>query len=229
MLSLTKMRKKLLSKKQYKIIKGFNSQGNFVSFKSEVDSSTFLEGKNAVGESSIKKTKVGLCTFIGSGCEMNNCKIGRFCSISSSVRVVANTHPLDFVSTYSGFYKSVMPRYPFGNVDFVEFLKTDGGFSCVIGNDVWIGRDVLIRGGVVIGDGAVIGMGAVVTKDVPPYSIVVGVPSKVIKKRFDDEMIGRLESIKWWDWPLEQIENRKDAFQNIESFLRLLGEVTQDK
>jgi len=147
MLSLTKMRKKLLSKKQYKIIKGFNSQGNFVSFKSEVDSSTFLEGKNAVGESSIKKTKVGLCTFIGSGCEMNNCKIGRFCSISSSVRVVANTHPLDFVSTYSGFYKSIMPRYPFGNVDFAEFLKTDGGFSCVIGNDVWIGRDVLIRGG----------------------------------------------------------------------------------
>lgn len=219
MLSLTKLKKRLLSKEQFKIIKKYNSTGNTVSYKSEVDSLTFLEGKNVIGESSIKETTVGFCTIVGSGCELNNCKIGKFCSISSAVRVVAFTHPLNFVSTYPGFYKSNEPRFPFGNVNFSERLKTSDGFSCVIGNDVWIGRNVLIKGGVVIGDGAVIGMGSVVTKDVPPYSVVGGVPAKVIKKRFVEEKIKQLELIRWWDWPIERIEKEKDNLSNIENFL----------
>ena len=80
------------------------------------------------------------------------------------------------------------------------------GSQVIIGNDVWIGCDVTIHSGVHIGNGAVVGAGAVVTKDVPPYTVVVGNPARVIKKRFDAETIARLQHIKWWYWPAEQIQ-----------------------
>ena len=89
-----------------------------------------------------------------------------------------------------------------------------------IGNDVWIGDNVYILAGVKIGNGAIIAMGAVVTRDVEPYTIVGGVPAKVIRKRFNDEQIKKLEEIKWWnkstDWILEHIED----FEDIEKFVR---------
>ena len=80
------------------------------------------------------------------------------------------------------------------------------GSQVIIGSDVWIGCDVTIHGGVYIGNGAVVGAGAVVTENVPPYTVVVGNPARVIKKRFDAETIARLQHIKWWYWPAEQIQ-----------------------
>lgn len=76
----------------------------------------------------------------------------------------------------------------------------------VIGNDVWIGYEAVIMAGVTIGDGAIIGARAVVTKDVPPYTIVGGVPARDIRRRFSDDVIARLLELKWWDWPAEQIQ-----------------------
>ena len=76
----------------------------------------------------------------------------------------------------------------------------------MIGNDVWIGYETVILSGVTIGDGAIIGSRAVVTKDVPPYTIVGGVPAKTIRKRFSDDDIEALQKMKWWDWPIEQIQ-----------------------
>lgn len=219
MLSFTKIRKRLVSPKDYKIIKKFNKCGNVVSYKSEVDAKTTLEGKNEIGESSIKNTNIGICSIIGSGCELNNCKIGSFTSISSSVRIVSARHPLNFVSTYSGFYNGSKPRFPYSDQHFEEYLTTNDGFSCEIGNDVWIGRNVLIKGGIVIGDGAVIGMGSVVTKDVPPYSVVAGVPARILRYRFSEKQIEALLMIRWWKWPLEKIEKRKEKFTNIEKFI----------
>ena len=78
----------------------------------------------------------------------------------------------------------------------------------------------MIRGGVIIGNGAVIGMGAVVTKDVPPYAVVGGVPAKVIKYRFNSEIIEKLEAIQWWNWDLKIIKDRIDDFKNIELFVQ---------
>ena len=78
----------------------------------------------------------------------------------------------------------------------------------IIGNDVWIGKDVNIMGGVTIGDGAIIGTGAVITKDVPPYAVVAGVPAKILKYRFDEEAIAAFLRIKWWNWSEELIEKR---------------------
>ena len=82
----------------------------------------------------------------------------------------------------------------------------DNKGDIVIGNDVWIGYDAVIMSGVKIGDGAIIGTRAAVTKDVPPYTIVGGIPAKVIRKRFSNDTISKLLEIKWWDWPAEKIQ-----------------------
>ena len=84
----------------------------------------------------------------------------------------------------------------------------------VVGNDVWIGYEAVVLSGVTIGDGAVIGTRAVVTKDVPPYTIVGGVPAKPIRKRFDDETIKKLEEVRWWNWDDEKIRQSIRAIQN---------------
>ena len=84
----------------------------------------------------------------------------------------------------------------------------------MIGNDVWIGYESLILAGVTVGDGAIIAARAVVTKDVPPYTIVGGVPAKPIRKRFDDDTIAALEKLRWWDWDEERIRENLSAIQN---------------
>ena len=86
--------------------------------------------------------------------------------------------------------------------------------NIVIGNDVWIGYEALILAGVTVGDGAIIAAHAVVTKDVPPYTIVGGVPAKPIRKRFDDDTIAALEKLRWWDWDEERIRENLSAIQN---------------
>lgn len=119
-------------------------------------------------------------------------KIGSFCSISRNVTILlSGNHRVDWLTTY-----------PF-NVVFEEFRNITGHpFSkgdVIIGNDVWIGMDVVIMSGVTIGDGAVIGARAVVTKDVPPYAMVVGNPAKIVKYRFNDEIIKKLLLLRWWE------------------------------
>ncbi len=90
----------------------------------------------------------------------------------------------------------------------------DNKGDIVIGNDVWIGYEAVILSGVTIGDGAIIGTRAVVTKDVPSYTIVGGVPAKPIRKRFDEETIQKLEEIRWWDWEEERIKKNIQAIQS---------------
>jgi len=90
----------------------------------------------------------------------------------------------------------------------------DNRGDIVIGNDVWIGYEAVILSGVTIGDGAIIGTRAVVTKDVPSYTIVGGVPAKPIRKRFDEETIQKLEEIRWWDWEEERIKKNIQAIQS---------------
>lgn len=90
----------------------------------------------------------------------------------------------------------------------------DNKGDIVIGNDVWIGYEATILSGVTIGDGAIIGAKAVVTKDVPAYSVVGGVPAKEIKRRFDADTIQKLQQIKWWDWSYEKIQRSIPYLKN---------------
>lgn len=130
--------------------------------------------------------------------------IGKFCSIACGVKFLFNcaNHTLKSLSTYT---------FPLFYEDW-ELEKSnvasawDNKGDIVIGNDVWIGFEAVILAGVKIGDGAIIGTRAVVTKDVPPYSIVGGIPAKVIRKRYSPDIIEQLLSLRWWDWTKDRIK-----------------------
>lgn len=135
---------------------------------------------------------------------------------------------MDWVST-SLVFQNVRhsgPSKRFAKFDLPKSKKT------VIGNDVWIGHGVTIKQGVVVGDGAVIGSNAVVTKDVPPYAIVGGVPAKVVKYKFPQEVIERLEEIQWWNLPDEENTKRIDLFHiknlSLEDINRFFSENQKD-
>ncbi len=137
---------------------------------------------------------------------INNDKliIGKFCSIAckSKFLMTSGNHTMNSLSTYTFpiFYEE-------WGLDVSHITDAwDNKGDIVIGNDVWIGYDAIIMPGVKIGDGAIIGTRAIVTNDVPPYTIVGGIPAKVIKKRFSDDIILKLLKIKWWDWPNEKIK-----------------------
>lgn len=148
--------------------------------------------------------------------------IGSFCSFGAGTAVV-QTHYMG-VTTHQFLFSSW--RYP----EFDKILPHDkqkaifdeyiASRKTVIGNDVWTGRNVTIMSGVHIEDGAVIGSGAVVTKDVPPYAIVAGVPAKIIRYRFDQSTINALEQIQWWNWDDKIIAERFDDFLEIEVFVK---------
>ncbi len=139
-------------------------------------------------------------------------KIGKFCSIGAGAKFIFNAanHSMRSLSSYP---------FPVLNAEWnVPGMKTtdawDNHGDICIGNDVWIGFEALILAGVTIGDGAVIGARAVVTKDVPPYTIVGGVPAKTIRKRFNDAAIAALQNLQWWDWPAERIQQAIPAIQS---------------
>lgn len=132
-------------------------------------------------------------------------------------------HPVDLISTHPIFYKAKhethVGRYLFDKNQKVNLKKgVNEDFKIVIGNDVWIGDDVVIMPGVEIGDGSIVGTGAIITKSVEPYSVVAGVPAKIIKYRFSEEQIRYLMEIKWWDKDFEWIEKNKNNFLNVKNF-----------
>lgn len=130
------------------------------------------------------------------------CIIGSYCSISYGVTIGAPEHDYSRASTHQFIYD---PKYRLFDED--QDLRNEKFSQPVeIGNDVWIGCNSTILRGVTIGDGAVIAANAVVTKDVPPYAIVAGVPARVIKYRFSNEIINRLLMIKWWNWSDSKIK-----------------------
>lgn len=128
--------------------------------------------------------------------------IGKFCQIASGVNFIMNgaNHQMNSVSTYPFYifegWKQEIP--PLSKMP----LKGD----TIVGNDVWIGQNATILPGVHIGDGAIIGLNSVVTKDIEPYTIVAGNPAKVIRKRFDNELIELMLELKWWDKNIEEIK-----------------------
>lgn len=138
--------------------------------------------------------------------------IGKFCSIACGARFLFNSanHRLASLSTYPFPIFFEEWGLDVGHVTDAWDNKGD----IVIGNDVWIGYEAIILAGVTIGDGAIIGARSVVTKDIPPYTIVGGVPAKPIRKRFSDDTIAALLAEQWWNWPTDKIAKNLEAIQS---------------
>ena len=138
--------------------------------------------------------------------------IGRFCSIACGARFLftSGNHALKSLSTYT--FPIFFDEWGLDAKNIRDAWDNKG--DTVIGNDVWIGYEAIIMPGVKIGDGAIVGTRAVVTGDVPPYTIVGGVPARPIRKRFDDETIRRLEALRWWDWDEEKLRRNLSVIQS---------------
>lgn len=190
----------------------------------KTDEKTRFEGMNYVGKGcALFSTKVGRMSYMGSGCVFIRTKIGRYCSIANNVKVAAGRHPSHgFVSSHFVFYASrgyLGKKYT--NEDlYNEFPSTSNGWSVEIGNDVWICEGAIIVGGVKIGDGAIIGAGAVVVNDVPPYAIVGGVPGRVIRYRFEEDEIKKLQKTCWWNKDDDWIRKNASDFCDIKEYLK---------
>ena len=143
--------------------------------------------------------------------------VGKFCSIASHARLNPGNHPMDRVTQHHVTYRRV--QYGMGDKDDAAFFDWRRADRVRVGHDVWIGHGALIMPGVTVGTGAVVGAGAVVTKDVEPYTIVVGVPATPLRRRFSEDVADQLLRISWWDWPRELLEARIDEFNDLETFL----------
>lgn len=171
-------------------------------------------GKN----NSLDNTIVGDFSYTGKDCMFQNVKIGKFANIAAAVRIGATDHPMTRATLHHFTYRKRM--YGFSDKDDETFFEDRARRVTTIGHDTWIGHGALIKPGLTIGHGSVIGQGSVVTKNIPDYAIVAGNPAKIVRYRFEEEIIQKLLSIKWWDWSYETIKARSEDFSlPIELFL----------
>ena len=192
-------------------------------FRAKIAPGSVTEGYNKLSHHSYFSGELGYASYIGEYSVVVG-KIGRFCSIAGNVRFLTHTHPVTtFVSSHPAFY-SLKAQSGFSFVAEQKFTETplfDGKHSIIVGNDVYIGNGATIIGPVSIGDGAVIAANATVTKDVPPYTIVGGVPAHIIRKRFNDDEIEYLKKIEWWNKDLNWIKEHADKFIDISEFMKI--------
>jgi acetyltransferase-like isoleucine patch superfamily enzyme len=177
----------------------------------------------------IRNTILGFDVFIGADClvnnstigdntyfnfktNVNNSIIGKFCSIGSNVKIGIGSHPTHLVSTHPAFYANNKGFKTFA--DRMYYLEEHE--NIIIGNDVWIGSDVTILNNVKIGNGVIIALGSIVTKDVPDYAIVAGVPARVLKYRFNNNDIKFLNETEWWNLDIDFLKNNFFLFHKIE-------------
>lgn len=180
---------------------------SFISVSVKVDKTAYIyRGVKA------KLSSIGRYSYIAANTEIENALIGNFCSIGDHCRIGMSSHSLNCISTSPIFTQTVnalQNRW----IEKDIFTNKTKDETVHIGNDVWIGTHALINGGVKIGNGAVVAAGAIVVKDVPPYAIVGGIPAKIIRYRFPNDVIAKLEEIQWWNMPEEKLKANILLFQ----------------
>lgn len=197
--------------------------GCHISLRAQLGKDIHLEGSSIISAgTSLNRVSVGFGSYFSTECKFENTSIGRYVSIGPNVKTLtAGSHPTrNFVSTYPAFYRTqhIIGISYCSRDKFEEhrYANEETKRAILIENDVWIGAGAVIFEGVTIHNGAIIGAGALVTKDVPAYAIVGGVPAKVIRQRFLNEDIQFLQKLKWWDKGEDWIKENGDYFESIE-------------
>ena len=196
--------------------------GKKVGFNSKTEFGFFCKIGN---DAAIYNSKIGSYTYLGPKVDLSDSKIGSFCSIGANVQILSSCHPSsEFVSTSPVFYStnkqcgtSFVKDTTFDEHRFIE------GYSAIIGNDVWIGRNAMIMGGITVGDGAIIAAGAIVTKDVPPYAVVAGMPARIIKYRFSAEQIHFLLNDRWWTKSIPWLRSNVSIMASIKDYIAFIN------
>ena len=187
------------------IIKGANSLYN-----TKIEKPTKLYSPYKIRES-----EIGAYTYIAFNSQIRNVKIGKFCSIGPNFFAGWGIHPTNGISTSPCFYSTKKQcGYTFSDTDKIEERKT-----ITIGNDVFIGANVIILDDVSIGNGAIIGAGTIVSKDVPDYAIVAGSPMRIIRYRFEPQIIEKLQQIQWWDFAENKLSLVNKYFFDMDAFI----------
>lgn len=173
-----------------------------------------------IGRGSIlNNVQMGDYSYCARGCDIANATIGKFVNIAANVRIGPTDHPMDRASLHHFLYRSNLywPEEPADDA----FFERRSARRVTIGHDVWIGHGAIIRPEVTIGTGAVVGAGAVVTRDVAPYTVVVGVPAEKMRRRFPKLVARRLMELAWWDWDHDRLQMALNDFRmlEVEAFL----------
>lgn len=171
----------------------------------------------------IVNASIGDYSYCDQRADIANAQIGKFVNIAAQVRIGATDHPLETASLHHFLYRSG---------DYWDDAEHDSAFfirrasrTAVVGNDTWIGHAAMVKPEVVVGDGAVVAAGALVTKDVAPYTIVAGIPARVLRERQPREIADRLIALAWWDWSHERLGKALEDFRRLsaEAFLEKYG------
>jgi len=178
--------------------------------------SVSLQGNNYLHDDVfVAYASVGRYSYISRNCYICRARIGSFTSIGPDVLIGIGSHPVSRVSTHPAFY-SIQRQC--GTTFTHDQLYDEAKLSC-IGNDVWIGARCVIMDGVSIGDGAIVGAGSIVTRDVEPFTVVAGVPAKLLRSRFSSDVSRQISELAWWNWSEQTLRQFYGKFANPQEFL----------
>ena len=163
----------------------------------------------------ISETRLGDYSYVMQDCGIWATDIGKFVNIAAAVRINATNHPTWRATLHHFTYRA--GDYFDGEENEVDFFEWRRSNAVTIGHDVWIGHGATILPGVTIGDGAVVGAGAVVSRDIEPYTIVGGVPARVIRRRFSETVAERMQALAWWDWPHASLKAALADFRTLDA------------